>query len=67
MSKSEEIVAEWLDIVVDSTEPEYHSNLQPFEMYKEKLKAQGLEAFKEYVKTIQKGYELIVDRIQKDQ
>lgn len=66
MSKMDEIVVEWLDIAVDSTKDAYHSNVEPFEVYKERVKLKGLRAFNDYLNSIEHGYELIIQRLESE-
>lgn len=62
-SKMDSYFAEWLDIMLDTTKSEYRSDLEPFEVYKERMKSQGVQVFKDYVKSIEHGYQVIIDDI----
>lgn len=66
-SKMDSYVSEWLDIMLDATKSEYRSDLEPFEVYKERMKTQGVKAFDDYVKSIEHGYKVILDNIKSEE
>jgi|NOAtaT_5_FD_contig_31_2155163_length_1023_multi_5_in_0_out_0_2 hypothetical protein len=66
-TKAETFFSEWLDIMLDTTKSEYHNDLEPFNVYKERMKAQGVKVFNEYVGSIQNGYDLILNQIKIDE
>jgi len=53
--------------MLDTTKSEYHNDLEPFNVYKERMKAQGVKVFNEYVGSIQNGYDLILNQIKIDE
>ncbi len=66
-SKMEGFFAEWLDIMLDTTKTEYHNDLEPFNVYKERMKAQGVKVFNDFVNSIQRGYDVILDQIKAEE
>lgn len=61
--KSDTFFNEWLDIVLDAEKSDYHSDLEPFNVYKERMKAEGLKAFNDYIGSVDNGYHLILEKI----
>lgn len=66
-SKAETFFSEWLDVMLDTSKADYHSDLEPFNVYKERMKAQGVQVFNNYVNSIQNGYELILEDIKSEE
>lgn len=64
MSQFDSIVLEWLDISTEASKSDYQSKLEPFDAYKEKVKAKGLRAFNDYLNSIEHGYQVILDHIE---
>lgn len=64
MPKIEEMIVEWLDINLEAKREDHQSDLEPFDHYKQKVTAQGLDGFNEYIQFVQKGYELIINKIE---
>lgn len=66
MSAFDNIVSEWIDLSIDATKNEYTSKIEPFEIYKEKVKMKGLRAFNDYLNSIENGYHVILERIERE-
>lgn len=66
MSSFEGILGEWMDVSLEATELEYHNKLEPFSVYKERVKMKGIRAFNDYLNCIQHGYEIIINKLEAD-
>ena len=55
-----------IDLALELSRPTYHSDLESFETYKAKTKAECLKAFDEYFGHINDGYDSIINEIEKD-
>lgn len=66
-SKMDAFFSEWLDIMLDVSKVDYHNDLEPFNVYKERMKAQGVKVFQDYTNSIQHGYNIILEQIKSDE
>lgn len=64
-STFEKSVAEFAGAVVDSLEKGYKSDLEPFELYAQKVRARLQEDVKEFRQRFAKGYHALLDEISK--
>ncbi len=64
MQENEEIARELFDLAVESSRVDYKGTLEPFEVYKERMKAQNVPAFCEYLERVQKGYQAIIKKLE---
>jgi hypothetical protein len=56
-----------LDEIIESEKEHYTSKLEPFSVYAARQKAEFIKKNSEYAKTVQAGYDVIMDRLAKKQ
>lgn len=66
MQKIKELRSDLLKIVLEAKRPEYKSQLEPYEVYANRLKEQCILAHDEYIKCLQHGYEVIIETIENE-
>lgn len=64
MSKVKTLRSDLLNIILEAKRPEYRSQLEPFEVYAQKLKDKYILAHDDYIKSLQQGYEVIIATIE---
>lgn len=63
MSDLDTIFGEMMDVIIDQDKENYHNDLEPFEVYKERTKVKGVKVFNDYINSVQHGYDVILQKI----
>jgi deoxyadenosine/deoxycytidine kinase len=63
MANLDEVKDEMIDLIIERQRAQYHSDFEPFEAYKERLKDQYKHWWNDYFSKLSHGYDVILDVI----
>ncbi len=64
--KVDDAVKELADVIEDSLKEDYHSDLEPFEVYAQKVRANIYKTMEEFQARFVNGYEILLKEIEKE-
>lgn len=63
--ESDQAIDELVDMILENVHDEYHNDLEPFEIYAQKVRSQLHSNIVEFRSRFVKGYKVLIDELQK--